>query len=137
MRRRDTALVEGLRIVLLEKNNLPATATGTPFYLFQRNTERPQQWIQPSAWRKNGRRIFPFAGDNYVLVVPNHFHMDNYNVLVLDERPGNDGPRYRYQLLHLHPVQSHPLCGHYDDEVYKTAPGEPAFQPVTISLFPR
>lgn len=133
----DTALIEGLRIMLLDKDNLPATSTGTPFYLFQRNTDRPTKWMHPSTWRKNGRRQFPFAQDNYILVVPNHFHMENYRVLVVDERPGNDGPRYRQQVLHLHPSQSYRLCGHFDDEVYRSDPGGSAFTPVSISLFER
>jgi hypothetical protein len=133
----DTNLVEGLRVMLLDQDNLPATATGTPFYLFQRNTDRPQQWIPTTAWRRNGKRQFPFAQDNYILIVPNHFHMGNYRVLVVDERPGNDGPRYRQQLLHLHPSQCYSLCGHYWDEVYENAPGEPEFHPVTITLFPQ
>ena len=132
----DTNVVEGLRVMLLDQDNLPATATGTPFYLFHRNTDRPEQWIHPATWRRNGQRIFPFAKDNYVLVVPNHFHMENYRVLVMDERPGSDGPRYRQQVLHLHPTQCKPLCGHYRDEVYQSASGEPAFHPVTITLFP-
>lgn len=63
--------------------------------------------------------------------------MENYRVLVLDERPGNDGPRYRQQLMHLHPSQSHRLCGRYDDEVYQVAQGEPAFTPLNIPLFER
>lgn len=133
----DTALIEGLRIVLLDKDNLPATSTGTPFYLFQRNTDRPTQWLHPTTWKRNGKRQFPFAQDNYILVVPNHFHMENYRVLVLDERPGTDGPRYRQQLLHLHPSRSYRLCGRYADEVYQAGPGEAAFTPVNISLFER
>ena len=133
----DTNLIEGLRIVLLDKDNLPATSTGTPFYLFQRNTDRPTKWMHPSTWRKNGRRQFPFAQDNYILVVPNHFAMEDYRVLVLDERPGSDGPRYRQQLLHLHPSQAHSLCGRFDDEVYPVESGEAAFTPVDISLFER
>lgn len=133
----DTALIEGLRIVLLDTDNLPATATGTPYYLFQRNTDKPDQWIHPVTWRRNGKRVFPFAGDSYILVVPNHFHMENYRILVLDERPGNDGPRYRQQLLHLHPSQCRPLCGHYTDEVYEGSAGEPPFVPVNIPLFER
>lgn len=47
----DTTLIEGLRIVLLDKDNLPATSTGTPFYLFHRNTDRPMQWMHPFTWR--------------------------------------------------------------------------------------
>ncbi|HRH39708.1 MAG TPA: hypothetical protein PK760_15265, partial [Flavobacteriales bacterium] len=35
----DTNVIAGLRVMLLDKDNLPATATGTPFYLFQRNIE--------------------------------------------------------------------------------------------------
>ena len=133
----DTALIEGLRIMLLDKDNLPATSTGTPFYLFQRNTDRPTQWMHPSTWRRQGRRQFPFAQDNYILVVPNHFAIEDYRLLVLDESPGTDGPRYRQQVMHLHPSQCKPLCGRYDDEVYATRPGEPAFTPVNISLFER
>jgi hypothetical protein len=133
----DTALIEGLRIMLLDKDKLPATATGTPFYLFQRNKDRPTQWMHPTAWKRNGKRQFPFAQDNYVLVVPNHFALEDYRVLVLDERPGSDGPRYRQQVLHLHPSQSYRLCGRYDDEVYQADPGGSAFTPVNISLFER
>ena len=133
----DTNVIDGLRIVLLDKDNLPATTTGTPFYLFHRNTERPAQWMHPATWRRNGKRQFPFAQDNYVLVVPNHFHMENYRVLVIDERSGSDGPRYRQQLLHLHPSNCKPLCGRYNDEVYQAAPGELPYHVVDISLFER
>ncbi len=133
----DTNVIDGLRIVLLDKDNLPATTTGTPFDLFHRNIERPEQWMHPATWRRNGKRQFPFAQDNYVLVVPNHFHMENYRVLVIDERSGSDGPRYRQQLLHLHPSNCKPLCGRYNDEVYQAAPGELPYHAVDISLFER
>ena len=133
----DSALIEGLRIMLLDKDNLPATATGTPYYLFQRNTDKPQRYIHPFTWRRNDKRIFPFAADNYILVVPNHFPIADYRVIVLDERPGNDGPRYRQQLLHLHPSQCRSLCGHFDEDVYQVNAGEPPFTPVNISLFER
>lgn len=132
----DTALIEGLRIVLLEKDNLPATSTGDPFHLFSRNNERSDH-ISRRTFRKQDRRVFPFAGDNYILVVPNHFHMDNYKILVLDERPGKDGTRYRYQVGHLHPSQCYPLCGRYDEEVYPPMEGRPNFAPIDITLFPR
>lgn len=130
----DTALVEGLRISLLEKDNLPAQATGVPTYLFTRNTEWSGR-IPRRTFRRQGHRMFPFAGNNYILMVPNHFHMDNYKILVQDERPGNDGPRYRMQVMHLDPSQSHPLCGRYDALVYPVAEGEPAFTPILIYLF--
>lgn len=130
----DTAVIDGLRITLLEKDNLPATDTGTSNYLFTRNTE-PSDLIHRRTFRAQGRRMFPFAGNNYVLVVPNHFHMDNYKVLVLDERPGNDGPRYRYQVIHLDPSQCKPLCGRYSDTVYPTGPGEAPLRVVDLTLF--
>lgn len=135
----DTTVIDGLRIVLVDKDScstveLPATSSRTPHYLFQRNTDPPTQWLHPATWKRNGKRQFPFAQDNYFLLVPNDFHVENYRVLVVDERPANDGPRFRQQLMHLHPEQSHRLCGRHNDEVYQVASGEPAFAPVTISL---
>ena len=132
----DTAVIDGLRITLLEKDNLPATSTGEPYQLFTRNTVR-SGLIHPRTFRKQDGRVFPFAQDNYILVVPNHWNMDNYNLLVQDERPGRDGPRYRQQVMHLHVSQSRSLCGRYDDEVYPVPAGEPAFAPIDITLFLR
>lgn len=131
----DTNVIAGLRVMLLDKDNLPATATGTPFYLFQRNTEPPTKWMHTAHWRKNGKRQFPFAQDNYVLVIPEHFALGDYRILVLDERPIPEQERLRAQFFHLHPSDSYRLCGRYNAEVYPTDEGASPFHPINMGLF--
>lgn len=63
-----------LRITLLDTNNLPAVINGQDWNRFRPNDGRSvlhdRAW-QPHFERYSGR-VFPFAGDNYVLVVPSH-----------------------------------------------------------------
>lgn len=131
----DTNVIAGLRVMLLDKENLPATSTGTPYYLFQRNTDRPTKWMHSSHWHRNGRRQFPFAQDNYVLVIPEHFALQDYRILVLDERPIPERERLRAQFFHLDPSDSYRLCSRYNAEVYPTDEGASPFHAIDVSLF--
>ena len=81
-------MIGGLRITLLDSNNLPVVHYDKPWHLFHRNQE---QLLRP---RRQGYfnvpAFFPFAQDNYILVVPNSFRTVKMKVLVQDER--DDGP---------------------------------------------
>jgi hypothetical protein len=127
----------------LDSNNLPVIHYNKPWYLFHRNVEQHL----PS--RKNGHfnvpDFFPFAKDNYILVVPNNFHSAKMKVLVQDERDA--GPlnkqrdrwpvRYKQVVLPLTYFDSYSLCGRSDEEVYPPIVGRPNFAPVDIILYPR
>ena len=139
----DGAVIDGLRITLLDSNNVPAVHYDKPWQLFHRNIE------QDLPYRKRGHfdvpDFFPFAKDNYILVVPNSFRTAKMKVLVQDERDA--GPlnnrrdqwplRYKQVVVPLADHDSYPLCGVYDEEVYPPLTGRPNFAPVDIILYPR
>lgn len=139
----DRTVIGGLRITLLDSNDLPMVHYDKPRHRFHRNGEpHPRH-------RRQGRShvpdLFPFAQDNYILVVPNSFRTAKMKVLVQDDR--YDGPlnkrrdqwpvRYRQVVVPLAAFDSHPLCGRYDEEVYPPLEGRPNFAPVDIILQPR
>jgi len=139
----DSSVIDGLRITLLDNNNLPVVHYDKPWQLFHRNVE------QHLPYRKRGYfnvpANFPFAKDNYILVVPNSFRTAKMKVLVQDERDA--GPlnkrrdrwpvRYKQVVVPLTALDSYILCGVYDEEVYPTVQGRPNFAPVDISLHHR
>lgn len=138
----DSTVAHGLRITLLDSNNVPVVHYDEPQHLFRRNTPPPcgygraKDRLEP--W-------FPFAHDNYVLVVPNGFRTQMLKVLVQDER--DDGPlnkrgdrlpvRFKQQLVPLTVHDVYPLCGRYDEHTYPPLEGRPDFAPVDITLQPR
>jgi len=139
----DSAVIDGLRITLLDSNNLPVVHYDEPWQLFHRNVEQHLQY------QKDGHfdvpDFFPFAQDNYILVVPNSFRTAKMKVLVQDERDA--GPlnkrrdqwpvRYKQVVVPLTAFDSHPLCGVYDEAVYPAVKGRPNFAPVDIILYLR
>lgn len=139
----DTTVVDDLRITLLDSDNLPVVHYDEPWHLFHRNIQ------QHLRHRKRGHfdepDFFPFAKDNYIMVVPNGFRTAKMKVLVQDER--DTGPlnkrrdrwpvRYKQLVIPLTAFDSHPLCGRYDAQVYPTMQGRPNFAPVDIILYPR
>jgi hypothetical protein len=120
---------------LLDANGLPAMVNDRAVNRFIANTDR-NSFNPPRsrrAWRANGERMFPFAQDNYVLVIP-HGDLTGYSVLVEDERREGDRPRYLPTLVPLSPQDSYPLCGRYDDAIYPAMEGRPLYAPVEIEL---
>ncbi|MBK7946262.1 MAG: hypothetical protein IPJ85_13580 [Flavobacteriales bacterium] len=143
----DTTMVEGLRVTLLDSNNVPVTIAGRPIAPFVRNTDRTA-WEVPDVRHRPGpqaKYLFPFAEDNYILVVPNNFHTAKMKVLVQDERDA--GPlnkrrdqwpvRYKQVVVPLSAFDSYPLCSVFDESVYPELHDRPAFHPVAITLYPR
>ena len=64
----DTVVIDGLRITLLDSNNVPMVYYGKPLHLFHRNQK---QHLRPRRQGySNVPAFFPFAQDNYILVVP-------------------------------------------------------------------
>jgi hypothetical protein len=139
----DSAVIDGLRITLLGSNNLPVVHHDKPWQLFHRNVE------QHLPYRKRGYfdvpAYFPFAKDNYILVVPDDFHTGAMKVLLQDERDA--GPlnkrrdqwpvRYKQVVVPLTAFDSYRLCGVFDEAVYPPSEGRPNFAPVDITLYPR
>ena len=137
-RANSTVVEPRMRITLLDTNNLPAVINGQEWNRFRPNVGRSvlhdRTW-QPHFERYSGR-VFPFAGDNYVLVVPAHMDYTGYSILVQDERNGGMGELKR-TVVPISNTDVYPLCGRYDEEVYPPMEGRPNFAPVDIILYPR
>jgi hypothetical protein len=139
----DSAVIDGLRITLLDSNNVPVVHYDKPWHLFERNVEPP--FCGNVRYKGPYEPSFPFAWDNYVLVVPNGFRTEKMKVLVQDERhsgtPNKRGDRrpvhFKQQVVPLTANDSYPLCGVYDEAVYPPMHGRPNFAPVDIMLYPR
>jgi hypothetical protein len=127
-----------LRITLLDTNNLPAVINGEEWNRFRPNDGRrilhDRTW-QPHFDRYKGHE-FPFAGDNYILVVPARLNYTGYTILVQDERNGSLG-ELRRTVVPITNNDVYPLCGRFDEEVYPPLEGRPNFAPVDITLYPR
>lgn len=141
----DSTVIEGLRITLLDSTNLPFVSDGRPWDFFHRNTD-PATCDGHTWGRYRGAPCcFPFAADNYVLVIPNGLKVEGMKMLVQDER--DDGPlnkgrdrwpvRYRQQVVTLTANDSYRLCGTYDSTIYPTMHGRPNFAAVVVNLHPR
>lgn len=127
-----------LRITLLDTNNLPAVINGQDWNRFRPNDGRSV--LHDRAWQQHFERysgqVFPFAGDNYVLVIPSHLDYTGYSILVQDERNGGMGELKR-TVVPITNNDVYILCGRYDDEVYTSVEGRPNFTPVDITLIRR
>ena len=135
----DSTVIGGLRITLLDSNNVPLTYGGRPFEPFFRNTDR-SAWDAPGVHHRPGRQVdhlFPFAEDNYVLVIGRGLDLRGCSVLVQDERPWGEGPVYRQMVVPLALEKGYSLCGRYDDAAYRTYPDERPYAPVDITIFQR
>lgn len=147
----DSAVIDGLRITLLDSNNVPLVRYDHPVYRFHGNTDRAALAdglfrTQEGFGTFEGRACaFPFAHDNYVLVVPNGLRTETLKVLVQDER--DVGPqnkqrdqwpvRFKQQVVPLTAFDSYHLCGVYDEDVYPAMHDRAPFHPVDIILQPR
>jgi hypothetical protein len=134
--RSNSATVEPrLRITLLDTKNLPAVINGQEWNRFRPNDGRstlPDRAWQPHFERYSGL-VFPFAGDNYVLVVPSRLDYSGCSILVQDERNGGVG-ELRRTVVPITNNDVYPLCGRYDEDVYPPMEGRPNFAPVDIML---
>lgn len=141
----DTQVVKGLRITLLDSTNLPVTIGGEAWHLFRPNTDIKACERYQHSLARGHDVCFPFANDNYVLVLPRSMDTSKMKVLVQDDRlPVNVDHHgrnwihpFRMQVVPLNPYDSYPLCGRYSDEVYPPMEGRPNFAPVDIILYPR
>jgi hypothetical protein len=139
----DSAVIDGLRITLLDSNNVPVVHYDKPRQLFHRNVEKHLPYGKRGHF--DVPAFFPFAKDNYILVMPNSWHAEKMKLLVQDERDA--GPlnkrrdrwpvRYKQVVVPLTAFDSYPLCGRFDEEVYPPMEGRPNFAPVDITLYPR
>lgn len=139
----DTTVTEDLRLTLLDSNNVPVMDHGRPWYQFKRNAdyEACAQW--QGRFSEETNVCFPFAKDNYVLVIPHGFATATMKVLIQDERPRTHvdirrrhwPKRYRQQIIPLTAFDSHSLCGTYNDAVYQAPSGRPAYHPVDVILY--
>lgn len=127
-----------LRITLLDTNNLPAVINGQDWNRFRPNDGRSV--LHDRTWQPHFERYrstsYPFAGDNYILVVPAHLNYTGYSILVQDERNGGMGELKR-TVVPITNNDVYSLCGTYDEEVYPPMEGRPNFAPVDIILYPR
>lgn len=134
--RSNSATVEPrLRITLLDTNNLPAVINGQEWNRFRPNDGRsvlPDRAWQPH-FERYSDQVFPFASDNYVLVVPSRLDYSGYSILVQDERNGGLG-ELRRTVVPISNDDVYPLCGRYDEDVYPPLEGRPNFAPVDIML---
>jgi hypothetical protein len=136
---RDSTVIGGLRITLLDSNNVPLTYNGRPIEPFFRNTDR-SAWDAPGVHHRPGREadhLFPFAEDNYVLVIGRGQDLRGCSVLVQDERPWGERPVYHQILVPLGMEKGYSLCGRYDDTVYHSYPEERPYAAVDITVFQR
>ena len=141
----DTQVVKGLRITLLDSTNLPVTIGGDAWHLFRPNTDLKACERYQSGFARGHDVCFPFANDNYVLVLPRYMDTSKMKVLVQDDRlPVNVDYHgrnwihpFHMQEVPLNPYDCYPLCGTYSDETYPPMEGRPNFAPVDIILYPR
>ncbi len=138
----DTNVVKGLRITLLDSTNLPVDFRGAAQHLFRPNTDHDAcaQW--QGRFAEGYKLCFPFAKDNYVLVIPHGTDTSKMKLLVQDDRlpmtvdyhRQNWPPPFPMQVVPLTAFDSYPLCGTYNDVVYPQLDGRPSFAPVDVIL---
>lgn len=78
---------------------------------------------------------FPFAKDNYVCVVARDFPLSKYTIVIKEANGSNVG-KFMAAPLKLRDSEAYPLCGTYDDEVYKSRCEGVIFHPAEVVLKP-
>ena len=89
-------MIEGLRITLLDSTNLPAVHHGYPMNLFRPNSDYEACAHWQGGFMQGRQVCFPFAKDNYVLVIPSGYDTSKIKVLVQDpmaEEPHRCSPQ--------------------------------------------
>lgn len=138
----DSAVIDGLRITLLDSNNIPVLVQGQPYHLFKPNDDPDACGQRLFGFARGQCRCFPFAKDNYVLVIREGMKTETMRILVQDDdRSGYVNRRqkrwqegYAQQVIPLTAFDSYPLCGRYDDTVYPALKDRPQYQPVDITV---
>lgn len=138
----DTNVVKGLRITLLDSTNLPVNFSGAAQHLFRMNTDLDACARWQGRFAEGYKLCFPFAKDNYVLVIPRGTDTAKMKLLVQDDRLPMTVDYHRQNWIHPFPMQvvpltgfdSYPLCGNYNDVVYPQLDGRPSFAPVDVVL---
>ena len=138
----DTAVIQGLHITLLDSANLPLTNQGSSGGNFLSNSAYEAFADRQGAFMEGRHVCFPFAKDNYILVIFAGYDTSKMKVLVRDERPRSPTEirrrkwpkRYAEQVVPLTAFDTYRLCGTYDTEVYPPMEGRPNFAPVDITL---
>lgn len=141
----DSAIVHALRVTLLDSTNLPYLHNGYPGNIFLPNTDLEACNRTQGAFAPGHDVCFPFAKDNYVLVIPSGLKTEGMKVLVQDERPRTAEEkrkriwpkRFTTQVIPLSAFDSYPLCGVFDEAEYPIQAGRPPFTPILINLQPR
>jgi hypothetical protein len=141
----DTQVVQGLRITLLDSTNLPVTIGGEAWHLFRPNSDLTACERYQHDFARGYKVCFPFAKNDYVLVLPRGMETAKLKVLVQDDRlpvhidyhRRNWMNPFRMRVVALSKFDSYPLCGTYNDEVYPPMEGRPNFAPVDITLYTR
>lgn len=141
----DTAVIPGLHITLLDSANLPMMHQGEAWNLFRPNSDYEACARWQGGFMPGCQNCFPFAKDNYVLVIPSGFDTSTMKVLVQDERPRSHvdvrrriwPDRYVQRMVPLTAFDNYQLCGVYDEQVYPPMEARPNFAPVDITLYPR
>ncbi len=141
----DTVVIPGLNITLLDSNNLPFVHHGSAWNRFRPNSDYEACAHWQGSFAEGHEVCFPFAKDNYVLVIPERCDISKMKVLVQDDRPRGHidirrrvwPKRYAQQVIQLTAFDVYSLCGRYDEEIYPPMRGRPNFAPVDIILYPR
>jgi hypothetical protein len=133
----DSLVEAHLRITLLDTNNLPLVFNGYAWNRFRRNEVRNLPHDRTWQWhfQLHQGAVFPFAADNYVLIVPTRADYSGYSILVQDERK-IDRKGLKQTVVPITTNDVYPLCGVYDNDVYPTLEGRPLFAPIDIPLQP-
>ena len=132
----DSTVIPDLRITLLDRTNLPWNFNGRPVPPFIRNNDRtafdaPGVNHRP---RRDEELLFPFAKENYVLVIPRGMDLTGWKVLVQDFNGEPYGACFAQTVVPLDRFDGYPLCGVYDEDVYRDRPDRPSYHPVDIPL---
>ena len=143
----DSLVVPGLRITLLDSTNLPLSHSGVQLEVFHQNTDMQACDHGPHGTYKGQPCCFPFAKDDYILVVRHGMDLSHMKLLVQDERDVDrtnkrrsqaaerSWPmRFEQQVIPLTDTIAYSLCGTYDEEVYHGYAGEHAYHSVDIPL---
>ena len=131
----DSTVVDGLRITLLDSTNLPVTHGGAPFPPFYRNDD-PDSYDAPGVnhRRRNGEPLFPFAKDNYVLVIGRGMDLRGCSILVQDERTWRSGTVFGQTTTAVPMDSPYGLCGQSNAIVLSTGTNEAPYTVIDIPL---
>ena len=132
----DTAVYDGLRITLLDSMNIPYEWGGracTPFFRNNNMEAFDERYINHHP-QHGDEYIFPFAMDNYVLVIPRVLDLTGWHILIQEFDCEWFQPCALQQLIPLTNFDSYSLCDTYDADEYPIRSDRPAYKPVDVIL---